>query len=424
MSKKKRLHSKPTSLRWAASLLALLGILPHLRLPDGPLLNLTGLKMFASPLAPLLGFISGMVGLHGWRKKDRLTGALGFIGGLLAWAHVARVTAPHTAFEQGLGIDWRKEIPLEVQRRWLPRRYTPPRLSPSDAPCQRNIMYAVHPETNAPLLADLWRPPESVRPSGLGIIYLHNSGWHYMDKDMLTRPWFRYLAHQGHVVMDAAYSLAPHNTGRSGNTPLQSMLADVERAILWFKTNAEQYGVDANRIVLMGASAGGHLALLSAYTSQPETSVCGVISLYGVSDLESAHRFFQRIPTADQFNGNVLRSLGALPPNGQLVGPSQFIPSLLGGLPSAEALRLHPGSPLNHIGPHCPPTLLIHGSHDFGVDISQSRSLYQALRCANIPAVFVELPETDHAFDLFFMEYAPAFQTAVYDVERFLSWLG
>jgi acetyl esterase/lipase len=50
--------------------------------------------------------------------------------------------------------------------------------------------------------------------------------------------------------------------------------------------------------------------------------------------------------------------------------------------------------------------------------------MYRALRAAGVPAVFVELAEADHAFDLFLMEYAPAFQAAVYDVERFLAWLG
>jgi acetyl esterase/lipase len=185
----------------------------------------------------------------------------------------------------------------------------------------------------------------------------------------------------------------------------------------------------------MGASAGGHLALLAAYTPQlvealppknpqADTSVCGVVSLYGITDLESAHRYFQRIPTAGERAQSLLRFLGVAPRTGRVVGPPDFIPSVLGGLPNEPALRHHPGSPLNHVGPESPPTLLIHGSHDFGVEVAQSRVMYRALRAAGVPAVFVELAEADHAFDLFFMEYAPAFQAAVYDVERFLAWLG
>lgn len=427
--------SENTYWRWVGVLFALLGTLPHVHLPDGIMLNLTGLKMFSSALAPLLGTLSGAAAWLGWHKRDRLAGFLGLLGCILSGVHVARLTAHHTAFEQGLGDKWRREISTDIQSNWLQRRYTPPHITLPNVPWERNITFAIHKETGTPLLADLWRPPVFVETSGIGIIYLHNSAWHYMDKDVLTRPWFRYLAGQGHVVMDVAYSLAPHNTGVSGFSPLHAMLFDVKRAIVWLKANAQQYNVNAKQIVLMGTSAGGHLALLAAYTpqvaefqipghSQADTSVCGVVSLYGISDLESAHHYFQRIPTTNEHIERALRLLRVIPSNGQVVGPPRFIPSILGDLPSDVSLHNHPGSPLNHVGPHCPPTLLIHGSHDFGVEVTQSRILYQALCIAKIPAVFVELADADHAFELFFMEYNPAFQAALFDVERFLSWLG
>jgi len=52
-------------------------------------------------------------------------------------------------------------------------------------------------------------PPEGVPATGLAFIYLHASAWWILDKDSGTRPLFRHLVAQGHVVMDVAYRLCP-----------------------------------------------------------------------------------------------------------------------------------------------------------------------------------------------------------------------
>ena len=113
-----------------------------------------------------------------------------------------------------------------------------------------------------------------------------------MDKDIGTRPLFRHLAAQGHVIVDVAYRLFPE-------TDLPGMVADARRALAWVKHHAADLQVQPNRIVLAGGSAGGHLALLAAYTHDDPTltpaelagsdpRVCGVVSLYGQADL-AAH---------------------------------------------------------------------------------------------------------------------------------------
>jgi acetyl esterase/lipase len=40
------------------------------------------------------------------------------------------------------------------------------------------------------------------------------------------------------------------------------MVGDVHRAVAWIKTNAQRYGVDPGRVVVMGGSSGAHIALL------------------------------------------------------------------------------------------------------------------------------------------------------------------
>ena len=116
------------------------------------------------------------------------------------------------------------------------------------------------PGTDRELLCDLWRPADGGN-SGLAFIYFHGSGWFLSDKDFGTRPFFRHLVAQGHTVMDVAYRLIPE-------VDIYGMVGDAKRAVAWMKANAEHYGVNPEKIVLGGGSAGGHIALLAGYTPE------------------------------------------------------------------------------------------------------------------------------------------------------------
>ena len=106
--------------------------------------------------------------------------------------------------------------------------------APPRGVCQPNVAYGVNPRTGKDLLADLWLPPQDQARSGVGVIYVHGGAWRLGTKDMGTRPFFRRLAGQGHVVMDIDYTLAPA-------TDVPGMVGDVKRALIWLKQNAAAY---------------------------------------------------------------------------------------------------------------------------------------------------------------------------------------
>jgi acetyl esterase/lipase len=421
--------------RFYAFLTAFLSVLTLIQ-PRGLMALLVWVpKMVGGGLSPLLVLGGGLTAFIGRLRRDPLTTWLGLLGAGIAIRHIARVTAGHDGFEQAFGGDWQERI--EQQAGMLKRRYQPILLPAAGVPWQQNVVFDRHWETGEPLLADIWQPPTHVPASGIGIIYLHGSAWHYADKDVLTRPFFRHLANQGHVVMDVAYTLAP-------KASLLPMVADVKRAIAWLKSQGAAYGVNPERIVLMGGSAGAHLALLAAYTPnqpalqpadvQTDTSVRAVISYYGASDLEMAHEtlaeLFAKMDASRfyaQYENLVLwlnsRLSGWLDFNlqdGKVTPSSRLVVNLCGGTPADAAEMYRLGSPLCHVGPHCPPTLLLQGAHDV-VFATQGRPLYRALREAGVPVVYVELPDTDHAFDLVLPLLSPGYQAATYDTERFLA---
>jgi acetyl esterase/lipase len=405
-------------------------------------------KVMIDIWAPFMAMIGGLGALLGVLSGDKQASATGAIGAALLGRHLLRVTAPHNEdFEYAFGPDWESRIPADLQARLAPERWQFPasELPPPIPDWQRNVVFGAHPGTGEPLLCDVWQPPPGVPRTGVTVIYLHGTLWQALDKDFLTRPFFRRLAGQGHLVVDVAYSLVPR-------ADLRGITREVKRAIAWAKANAARYGANPERVVLMGASGGGHLALLAAYTAnhpdfQPanlpaDTSVRGVISLYGPTDLAALFKEYGKLDARQPesssqitenmrprvFNKSVydraittLRILPAYRYHNMPVGPLVIVDALGGTLKEVpEAYRLH--SPITHASAHCPPTLQIFGTHDFFVSPEHGRRLHRALVEANVPSVLVELPGVEHGFDVHpFRRMSPAAQAADYAIERFLG---
>lgn len=81
-------------------------------------------------------------------------------------------------------------------------------------------------------------------------------------------------------------------------------------------------------------------------------------------------------------------------------------------------------SPVTHVSPDCPPTLLFQGDKDLLVPADATCALQAKLKEAGVPAITVIFPWTDHIFDLALPQTNPASQSALYDVDRFLALLS
>jgi len=250
------------------------------------------LKLLAVVLSPYWAIMGAVGAVIGWVYGALWAVPMGILGaGWMIW-YTWRCIRDHNGFEEAFGADWVAQIPPEVtknlvQKRW--RWFLKMKSSPEPI-WERDVAFWTIADTERELLCDIWRPSNG-HVSGLAFIYFHGSGWWIGDKDYYktTRPLFRHLVAQGHTVVDVAYRLCPE-------VDIYGMVGDVKHAIAWMKVNADRYGVDPEKIVLGGGSAGAHLALLAGYTPEhpdltPEDingihlSVCGIVSYYGPIDL-------------------------------------------------------------------------------------------------------------------------------------------
>jgi acetyl esterase/lipase len=436
--------------RFLSILSAFFGVFTLLRSPTGKSGGLMWLpKLWAGAWAPFLSIAGGLGAFLGLVSADKAAFWSGLFGALAGYQHTIRITRRQNSFVQAFGMDWEQRIRPEL---WI-RSQRPYRVVQPVRPLgssQRNISLGRRAVGGKPLLCDIRVPPDTAPRSGLAVIYLHGSLWQGLDKDFLTRPLFERLLHQGHVVLDLAYSLAPEAN-------LYHMISEVKWAVGWMKSHAAKYGVDADRVVLMGHSGGAHLALLAAYTPghpalQPkglkiDTSVWAVVSLYGITDLVAFfHEYGASNPDQPEYSTQISNDLRPhlhdrtrfdqlitrwrlLPAYrfGNTPGGALLLVYLLGGTLNEVPNDYRLYSPIAHVDPHCPPTLQIFGDNDFLIDASHGRRMHQALQEAGVPSVYVELPDTVHAFDQYFgvsRRVAPAAQMATYDIERFLALMA
>ncbi|MEA3337405.1 MAG: alpha/beta hydrolase [Chloroflexota bacterium] len=421
-------------LRFLASIVTLSGLLLPIRFTGmGPRLFIWIPRVLATSLSPLMALVGAIVSLAALRQRQLVTAAGSLVGTGLAARYIIRVVAPHDGFSEAFGPNWPTRVPPELRSRLAARRW-PLILPPSSDSFQHDVVFAINDETGRALKADIWQPPAGVPRTGLAVIFVHGGAWRIGEKDLGTRPMFRRLVRQGHTIMDIEYTMAP-------DVLVPAMVVDVNRAILWLKINAADFKVDPERIVLMGESAGGHLALMAAYTPgdpafQPpeidgDTSVRAVVSFYAPIDMLLRHEDIEQgmamldsdpWTKAIQWPVEMVLKLTSLVPWGMKVQEApNYIAAVLGNTPDQDPQLFRRLSPNYRVSEDSPPTLLLQGSADAFDMAPDARDLHQKLQAAGVPSVLAEFPGADHAFILMMPTISPAAQAAFQDLEHFLA---
>jgi acetyl esterase/lipase len=241
----------------------------------------------------------------------------------------------------------------------------------------KSIRYATIEGTD--LFLDVWSASSTGNP-GLrpAMIRVHGGAWIAGTRSELPA-WNSWLNELGYVVFDVEYRMPP---------PVRWLdeVGDVKCAMGWVVANAEQYGIDKNRISILGYSAGAHLAMLAAYTmgdpnlppSCPSETVKinSIVNIYGPSDLPLGY-----------YGGG---SLGYV---------QHAMNTFIGGPPEEFPDRYRAISPITHVNARTPPTITLLGTSDRIVPVEQADVLTKALHAAGVAHETYLLPVNDHGFD-------------------------
>ena len=257
-----------------------------------------------------------------------------------------------------------------------------------DVPIE-TMTYATR-DADVPLRLDLYGAPNGKsRPL---VVMIHGGSWSGGDRTQLPAI-ARRLAHDGWAVASIAYRLAPANR-------FPAAFDDVRAAVDFLRENAEQLGLDADRVVLYGRSAGAHLALLAAYRWHAPF-VRGVVALYAPTDLVWSWEH---------------------PSNPLVLNTPVTLGAFLGGGPSESATMrelYRDASPIEWVDAASPPTLLVHGERDGLVFPRQTERLAEVLDAANIPHFALLLPWATHGCEASLA--GPSGQLVEASVRYFLS---
>jgi acetyl esterase/lipase len=210
------------------------------------------------------------------------------------------------------------------------------------------------------LKLDITRPAKA---NGIAIVFVHGGGWRMGTRAMMA-PIADEMAGFGFTGIASQYRL---NTPKNPAWPAH--IHDVKAAIRWTRSHAGELGIDPERIVLWGSSAGAHLVLLAGGTPD-DPKLEGTVGPLGVSSKVAAV-IAVHAPTG--FHAGAL--------SGKHTSP---LAALLGREDGTEAdARL--AAPMSYVNPNFPPVLLLHGTVDRVVHHSQSQVMFDALRAVRAP---------------------------------------
>lgn len=217
------------------------------------------------------------------------------------------------------------------------------------------------------------------------IVFFFGGGWNAGSPEQFEKQ-ARHFASRGMIAITADYRVK----SRHGVQVIECV-EDAKAAIAWVRENANRLGIDPDKIASSGGSAGGHLA-----------ATTGTISGIGSDERPNAMILFNPActlaPTADWQPPRAMAEL------------------------RLERLGVEPEaiSPTHHIGPHTPPTLILHGKKDTTVPYASVVAFESAMKTAERPCKLIGYEGAGHGF----FNRGEAYTKTLAEADRFLVDLG
>lgn len=218
---------------------------------------------------------------------------------------------------------------------------------------------------------DIFLPAGRTDSTTKVMILIHGGSWSTGDKNDFT-PYMDSLKKRlpGWAIFNLNYRLS---SGSGTNIfPAQEM--DIKTAYEFIYNKRSEYAI-SQKFVLLGASAGGHLALLQGYKYSTPVKPKAIVDFFGPTDM------------VDLYNN---------PASPQI--PSIFLAAIVGATPASNATLYQQSSPINFVTAQSPPTIILHGGTDQLVSVSQSTSLQTKLQSVGVANQYIYYPTEGHGW--------------------------
>jgi acetyl esterase/lipase len=210
---------------------------------------------------------------------------------------------------------------------------------------------------------DLYLPPKGNKPTPV-VINIHGGGWNHGVKESQTG--YNSFFKAGFAVANIEYRL-------TGQATAPAAVEDSRCALIYLVKNAKQLNIDVNKIVVMGGSSGGHLALMTGMLANDHRfdgncsgveniKVAAIIDKYGITDVW------------DWGYGPNITSKSATNWLGSHAKDKEFAASV---------------SPMTYVKKSNPPIFIVHGNADPTVPYQQSVELHKKLMDAGVVTQFM-----------------------------------
>jgi len=287
------------------------------------------------------------------------------------------------------------------------------------------ITYTYKTVADCEIKADVYRSSES-GGGAPAILYIHGGCLMYGSRSGINPEQLNLYRDAGFTVIAIDYRLAPESK-------VPAIIEDLVDAFSWVgATGPDLFGIDPQRIAVVGHSAGGYLALMSGCCVKPRPK--GIIAFYGYGDIiadwyTKPDPFYCSKPAvSEEESGRLIEGPVISEPYEGRGKDLLYLYCRQNGLWPFEVGGEDPDENPAFFGPYCPqrnvdadypPTLLLHGDKDTDVPYQQSVLMAAELARQNIEHELITMPGHAHGFDG--QMQAPAVKGAF---DKVLTFLG
>jgi acetyl esterase/lipase len=234
------------------------------------------------------------------------------------------------------------------------------------------------------------------------LVWIHGGALIMGSRESVPKNLLDLCRVEGFALVSLDYRLAPE-------VKLPAIVADIEDALAWLRKDAGKLGINPDRLVVAGGSAGGYLTLTTGYRVTPRPTA--LVAYWGYGDVDGdwytkPSEHYRKRPLVDKKEADaavgdkVLTATTGGSPRGKyylyLRQNGLWTREVTGFDPPKDKAKLDPFCPVRNVSGAYPPTLLVHGTEDTDVPFALSQAMAEELTKHKVAHELVTVTGGEH----------------------------